>query len=410
MKLMPKSLFGRALLVILGLLLLMELTTALLTRIYINGVVAERTAEIVVRLRDQKPDTKLVPPSLSRRLDNYMVRKLAQSLQSRFGPQAQAHLLLDPVLTLWMYIPEGKTGQWLTLPIDELERQLGYFLLILALSLCFYALVAAAIFSRRINRPLRQLAHAAAHLAKGESVLPLNFNQAHEFKMLGDAFDRMSEDIQKLEEDRRLLLAGVSHDLRTPLARLRLSTSLLEGEAEKNLLEGMNRDIEDMDAIIHQFLAFAEDGRNEQIENRTVAEFINEILEPYRSHIKKLEIQTGPSIRLLVRPLSFKRMLTNLLENAQKYGGGEIVVVLAIQEGQLIIRIMDRGPGIAGKNIDRMLEPFQRGHHDKQLKPGTGLGLATALRMAKQHGGQLTLHNRRHGGLEARLQFPIAVD
>jgi len=393
--------------VIVSLLLLMELTTAVLTRVYINGVVAERTAEIVVRLYGQRRLSKLEPPVSSRHFDNYIVRRLTQSLQNRFGPRAKAYLFLDPVLTLWMYIPDGNSGQWLALPMDELERQLGYFLLILALSLLFYALAAAAIFSRRINRPLKRLTHAAHHLAKGESVLPLNFDHTHEFKMLGDAFDSMSEDIQKLEDDRRLLLAGVSHDLRTPLARLRLSTSLLEENGDKTILDGMNRDIEGMDAIIHQFLAFAQNGSNEQIEIQSITALVKEAIEPYRSCVKKLELQIRASIKLPVRPLSFKRMLTNLLENAQKYSNGEIFIALVIQNRQLTIRIMDRGPGIPEKSIVRMLEPFQRGDHDKQLLPGTGLGLPTALRLAKQHNGKLTLHNRRHGGLEARLQFPI---
>ncbi len=409
MKLLPRSLFGRALLVIVGLLLLMELTTAVLTRIYINGVVAERMAEVDVRLHNQRYSSNLAPPTNSRKFDNYIVQRLTQSMRKRFGQRAVAHLYLDPVSTLWMYIPDGDTGQWVTLPIDELERQLGYFLLILSLSLLFYAIVAAAIFSRRINKPLQQLTHAAHHLARNESVLPLNFNHRHEFKMLGDAFDRMSEDIQKLEDDRRLLLAGVSHDLRTPLARLRLGTSLMEGDFDQAILDGMNRDIEDMDGIINQFLAFAHDGSNEQTEVRQVAELLKNVIEPYRGSIKKLEIQIENSLNITVRPLSFKRMLTNLLENAQKYGNGEIGLAVTTQSQQLVIRIMDRGPGIPAKDMTRMLEPFQRGDSDKHNISGTGLGLPTALRLAKQHGGLLTLHNRRHGGLEARLQFPLAT-
>ncbi len=394
-------------LVIVVLLLLMELTTAILTRIYINGVIAERTAEIVVRLQSKKNNDRLKPPTNARSFDNFMVRTLTRTLRDRFGQRAQARLLLDPVLTLWMYLPDGDSGQWVTLPIDRLQRQLGYFLLIVALSLLFYAILAAAIFSRHINRPLKQLTHAARHLARSESVLPLNFTHSDEFKMLGDAFDHMSEDIQKLEEDRRLMLAGVSHDLRTPLARLRLSTSLLEGDFDKTILDGMNRDIEDMDAIIQQFLAFTQDSSNEQTEILPITELVTAAIEPYRSNIKKLEIQVQKSLSMAARPLSFKRMLTNVLENAQKYGNGEIVIILATQNQELVIRIMDRGPGIPTKDVARMLEPFQRGDRDKQHKPGTGLGLPTALRLAKQHGGTLSLHNRRHGGLEVRLQFPL---
>ncbi|HSX71460.1 MAG TPA: ATP-binding protein, partial [Pseudomonas sp.] len=224
------------------------------------------------------------------------------------------------------------------------------------------------------------------------------------------AFNQMAEDIEQGARERELMLAGVSHDLRTPLTRLRLSLEMLGGDAE--MTEDMIRDIEHMDTILDQFLAFIRDGRDERSELCDLGELVREVVAPYNQHSEQVRLYLEQLPAFPLRRVSIKRLLVNLLENALRYGGQSVEVVtnLAGDESApyVVLSVLDRGPGIAASEMGEIFNPFIRGDRARGGK-GTGLGLAIVKRIAALHGGSVELRNRSGGGLEARICLPLGL-
>ena len=201
-----------------------------------------------------------------------------------------------------------------------------------------------------------------------------------------------------------------SHDLRTPLTRLRLSLELLDNDNE--LTRDMVRDIEDMNAILDQFLAFIRDGSDEPMEACDLNELIRAVVAPYsqQGHAIRLCLEPMPIIAL--RRVSMKRMLVNLLENALRYGEQGIEVAASVvdseQTSYIALSVLDRGAGLDPNDLQNIFNPFIRGDQARGGQ-GAGLGLAIVKRIAAQHGGSVQLHNRAGGGLEAMVCLPIAA-
>src|SRR5690606_31668600 len=212
-----------------------------------------------------------------------------------------------------------------------------------------------------------------------------------------------------LFRSRALLLAGVSHDLRTPLTRMRLSTELM-ADVEPELTEGMIRDIEDMDAILDQFMAYIRDGSAEPIEPCDLNELISEVVAPLNMTEQRVALYLQPLPELALRRLSVKRMLTNLVENALNYGVEGVEVTSHLERSSIqpcvVVSVLDRGPGVDQSKGQDLFTPFIRGDRARSTK-GTGLGLAIVKRIADGHGIRVQLLNRTGGGTEARLSFPV---
>jgi two-component system osmolarity sensor histidine kinase EnvZ len=270
------------------------------------------------------------------------------------------------------------------------------------------SLVGATLIISRINRPLRTLAAAATQIGRREPVAPLPERGPSEIRSLARAFNQMAEDLSRRDTDRALLLAGVSHDLRTPLARLRLGLELV-GEADAKLKADMVQDIEDMDAAIGQFLDFA---RDESAEPPAVGTDLNEIVRqaaarrtPPGHAPPQLELARLPGLAL--RPLALERLVGNLIENAVRHGGGEVTIRTWVDGSQVMLSVLDRGPGIPAGEVQRLMQPFTRLDVARGT-PGAGLGLAIVDRIARLHGGSVALVPRPEGGAEARIALPVS--
>lgn len=217
----------------------------------------------------------------------------------------------------------------------------------------------------------------------------------------------MADELEQAARERELMLAGVSHDLRTPLTRLRLSLELMSSDAE--LAEEMIRDVEDMDAILDQFIAFIRDGRDEPLERLDLAALIREVVAPYNQHGERVRLclQVLPS-----QPAPIKRLLTSLIENALRYGGDAVEVAASLGGEEtapyLVLSVLDRGQGIDPAELASIFNPFIRGDRARGGR-GTGLGLAIVRRIAALHGGSVDLRNREGGGLEARVCLPLGL-
>lgn len=294
---------------------------------------------------------------------------------------------------------------WVVLPRERLERPfpwqwLGWTALALLLSL-----IGAWLIVSRINRPLKALAAAASDIGKGKTPAPLPETGPVEIQTLARSFNQMSQDLARLDADRALILAGVSHDLRTPLARLRLSTEM--SASDETIKQGMIADIGEMDAIIGQFLDFARTQGEEQREPTDVAALARELVEQHvrLGHAVQTRIEPVPAQAL--RRMGIKRLISNLLDNALAYGGTEVCLAVRSEGDKLILEVLDRGPGIPPQEAERLKQPFTRLEQARSGKGGSGLGLAIVDRIARHHGGSLELLAREGGGLIARVSLPL---
>ena len=246
---------------------------------------------------------------------------LSQPVVSRFREEVQERLR-EPVTVrledsrqpvLWVSAPSFQK-QWLRVPMEFFRDYDRYLLLGWGGTVPLLAIIGGLLIARGLNLPLRRLARVALKVGRGEAVPVLNTSIGpEEIQAVNAAFNRMTSDLQHAQRDRALLLAGVSHDLRTPLTRLRLSADFMQDE---ELAKGIIEDIEDMDAILDQFISFIRDGADEQPDLENLNELIQEVAGKYPTEQTRFELQDLP--RLMLKRLTVKRMLANLIGNALK--------------------------------------------------------------------------------------------
>lgn len=336
----------------------------------------------------------------------------SEQMRSELGEDTRVQIRAQNPPSLWVNAP-SLGPDWIRVPLypHPLRGQRVWNLVAWFLGIGFLSTGAAWIFVSQLSAPLKRLVIAARLFGQGRSVrLPVDVDTASEMAEVYRAFNQMTDDVEQAGRERELMLAGVSHDLRTPLTRLRLSLELLDNDNE--LTSDMVRDIEDMNAILDQFLAFIRDGRDEPMETCDLSELIYSVVAPFnqQGHEIRVCLEVMPS--LLLRRVSIKRMLVNLLENALRYGGQGVEVAASVvhdtDAAYVAISVLDRGEGVDPEDLQRMFNPFIRGDQARGGQ-GTGLGLAIVQRIAAQHGGNVELRNRAGGGLKATVCLPITV-
>ena len=339
--------------------------------------------------------------------DRPYLRLFAAELQRRLGDETRVLQSADTAAHAWVNFEIDDVEYWVRLPRERIERTnqwrwLGWGALVLLLS------VAGAYFIvTRIDRPLRELTRAAAAIGRGRIPEPVAETGPSEIRALSRAFNQMAADLKRLDEDRALLLAGVSHDLRTPLARIRLGLEMVGGKGDAALMEGLQQDIADIDAVISQFLDFARIGSETGAAAEcNLDELIDGVVARYRQQGRAVSARRGEVPPLALRALPMQRLLTNLIDNALRHGSAEVEVATALEGDRVRLSVLDRGPGIPPEEAERMLQPFTRLNAARSTS-GSGLGLAIVDRIAKMHGGSVQLLARDGGGLEARVELPL---
>lgn len=334
-----------------------------------------------------------------------------RQMQAELGEDTEVRLRVHSPPALWVRAP-SLGDDWLKVPLyphplrgQKIWNVLGWFLAIGLLSTA-----SAWIFVRQLNQPLKRLVFAARQLGQGRSVrLPIS-DTPSEMTEVYRAFNQMAEDVEQAGRERELMLAGVSHDLRTPLTRLRLSLSMLPSESD--LTDDMVRDIEDMDAILDQFLAFIRDGRDEPVEEVDLCDLVREVVAPFNQPEQQVRLCLEPIPPFPLRRVSIKRLLNNLIGNALHHAGKDVEVTACVSGDAnapyVVLSVMDRGTGIDPGELEAIFNPFIRGDRARGGK-GTGLGLAIVRRIAAQHGGNVELRNRSGGGIEARVRLPLGL-
>lgn len=331
--------------------------------------------------------------------------------QAQLGPHARFGLAMNGQSGFWISFRIEDADQsgdgddyWLMLPRERAERNMTWQWLGWGAVALVLALAAAWLLVSRINRPLKAMAKAARAVGRGERPPPLDENGAEEVRLLARAMNQMNADLERLEAERAQVLAGISHDLRTPLARLRLAVEM--GVEDDGLQQGMSDDIGQMDGIIGQFLDYARGEEQEAQESLDAGELLRSVAGRYAARGQALAVDIEPLPALPLRPRALERAVINLIDNALKYGGSEVTLGARAEAGGVVLEVRDRGPGIPAAEVERLKRPFTRLELARSDTTGTGLGLAIVERIARLHGGRLELLPREGGGLIARLTLP----
>lgn len=335
------------------------------------------------------------------------INMVAEKIRQRLGVETIITVNHYGVQGLWVSFNIGQDDFWVVIPRIHVERPfpwqwLGWGALVLILSLAGGYLLAA-----RINRPLSLLVNAADKLRNGERPDKLPEDSVTELREVSSTFNKMADSLAELDAERTLILAGVSHDIRTPLARLRLAVEMLPDDGCASLKSGMIEDIADMNNIIHQFLDFVRGVEGEPTQMIDINTLLQAMHDRQSRAGRDLVVQLAPTYFVPIKPLAMQRLLDNLVGNAYAYGRGEVRVASKIMADHIVISVFDNGPGIPETHVEKLLRPFERLDTARSNAGGSGLGLAIADRIAKLHKGKLELINRPEGGLEARLSIPI---
>jgi len=320
-------------------------------------------------------------------------------------PQRSLAVVELPQPMLWIAAEHAADG-WVGVPLLSLRGPLRVSTVLTLLSALLLVFGAAAWYVRSLVEPLHQLVEAAPGLFAGAPAPALPGHVASEIAELAGALDRAAADTRAAAEERQLLLAGLSHDMRAPLARLALALELLDG-GDPAIRAGMAADVGEIDAIIEQFIAFVRDGRDEPGRQVDLGALIDEALAAQASAGRTWQRTGTIPASLYAKPLALRRALDNLLENAVRHGVMPFEIELHALPDGAVIDVRDRGPGVATEALAELGRPFYRADRARTT-PGSGLGLATAARIAAWHGGALELRNRDGGGFEAKLRLRAA--
>jgi two-component system osmolarity sensor histidine kinase EnvZ len=334
---------------------------------------------------------------------------LSRSMSAQLNGSARVRITQTGPLVYWIEAPQAP-GYWVKIPLSGYQENNLEFLTFYLSSIGFLSVLGGWLFARHLNRPLKALQQAAVKVGKGDFSTKLEEEGSTEVIEVTRAFNQMSRGIAALENDRRLLMAGVSHDLRTPLTRIRLATEMMSDQDEY-LREGIIYDIEDMNGIIDQFIEYLRHHKREELSCEDINALVGEVVNCELKHQRSITFKSNPSIESIpLSSVAIKRVVTNMIENAIRYSDGDIEVLSYYNSNKkyVVIAVNDNGPGIPESELESVFEPFKQGDAARGSE-GSGLGLAIIKRIVDMHDGKVKLENRPEGGLSSQIYLPIKI-
>jgi len=329
-----------------------------------------------------------------------LLERVATHVRATLGGATRFAYERDGMEGFWVSFFIDEDEFWVMLPQERFDPDIGLGWLGWGAALLALALLGASLIAATLSRPLRALAGAAHRVGHGETPAPLAETGPRELATVSSAFNRMARDLEALERERAMVLAGISHDVRTPLSRLRLALEMSGADAAA--AQGMSADIDEMDQVIGQFLEFAR-GDTEVRENLDPGALLREVGEHYAKLGKDVKVAPAQIPPFAFARMALRRAITNLIDNALRYAGGPVEVEARREGANVVIEVLDRGAGIPEAEAERLKQPFTRLEPARSGRGGAGLGLAIVERVARAHGGRLELAPRPGGGLAARL-------
>jgi len=320
----------------------------------------------------------------------------------------------------------GIPGLWVSFAIDQDEfwvviptpgdrpfpwHWIGWGIIVAGLSI-----IGAYATATRINKPLNLLINATEQLKKGTFPEKLPLDSVTEFRTMSQTFNEMAESLSKVDQERKVLLAGVSHDIRTPLTRLRIAIEMLPEKIASKLKKSMEEDIFEIDNILNQFIDYVRGFNQEATVTTNLNEFFSHMKNQHQILNRNIVLVSNLKIPIFydIKPISFRRLFDNLINNAFSYSTGEVVITIRKHKENISISVLDDGPGIPPDHIQRLLKPFERfdviSINKKQIannREGCGLGLAIVDKITEAHNGKLVISNRAKKGLEVKIILPL---
>jgi two-component system osmolarity sensor histidine kinase EnvZ len=343
--------------------------------------------------------------------DDELGERITQELQARLGANTVVAGTVNGQKGLWVGFTIDGDAYWLLTDPSKVGPSRGSTWVIWLIIAAILSLAGAAFIARLINRPLKQLSFAASRMRDGDFDASLLDEKVatSEIREVNIGFNRMAEQLSKIEQDRVIMLAGISHDLRTPLARLRLETEM--SVADKDAREHMAADITQLDAIIDKFLDYArpEPARLEPVSLNAVIEAAVYAVADYDD--MRVTVTVPDNLAVLADEVELSRVISNLLENARRYGktaetGVAVVDIAAkVRDQWVLLRVRDHGMGVAPDTLPKLTRPFFRGDAARTAATGAGLGLAIVEKTVQRMGGVFGLTNTGSGGLAAHIKL-----
>lgn len=338
---------------------------------------------------------------------------IARDVQRRLGTDTVIAASVNEIPAMWISFKIDEDDYWVAIEQDRIDTATGLQLFSWGTFALALSLIGAAFITALVNRPFARLAHAARAIGEGHRPDPLPERGMGEAAEANRSFNQMVQELERLEADRALMLAGISHDLRTPLARLRLETEM--SPSEESVKRDMISDIEQMDEIIGRFLDYARPA-SRTMQSLDLSDIARETVSAFEGR-EDLSLSTdlADGAPVLAERTDLKRLLTNLIENARKYGRdaqtdiADVHISTRVIGERVEMRVRDTGPGIPEDQLGLVFRPFYRVDTARTKADGTGLGMAIVQRIASRYKGLATLRNVRPGtGLEIIVSFPLA--
>jgi len=363
-----------------------------------------------VTIRPREPQDTFEPFD-----DDYLSRHIEQQILTRLGPGTVVASKVNNQEGLWVGFSIDKDLYWLQTERNRFDEPAGRTWLVWLLTAAALSLTGAAFIARLINRPLKDLSFAASRVREGDfeaSTLDESVN-TREIRAVNVGFNRMTKKLAKIEQDRAVMLAGISHDLRTPLARLRLETEL--SVADEQAKQDMISDIAQLDAIVGKFLDYARPG-SLGLTAVSLNDTVEHCLTPLRKRTDMhFKVALQEHLIVLADAVELQRVLGNLLENAARYGKSvdtgvaEVDISARYHDAKVILRVRDHGMGVPPEQLKQLTTPFFRGEAARTEASSTGLGLAIVEQTIARMGGSFELTLASSGGLCANILLQRAT-
>jgi two-component system osmolarity sensor histidine kinase EnvZ len=366
-----------------------------------------------IRILPLEPTDTVEPPPATP-----LMPEIAAIVREKLGKDTRFSRRVNDMPGFWVSFDIDDDKYWLMLERERLAvvtrvQWLGWATVVGVLSL-----LGAALISSLINRPLARLTTAARAIAQGLRPTPLPEKGSKEIIEANRSFNQMVEDLAQVEKDRAVILAGISHDLRTPLARMQLEVEM--AHLPQDAREGMQSDIAQMDAIIGQFLDYARPTEAASFVAIDLSGMLHDCArEAGRMPNVVVSTEIDPDVHVTGNETDLRRVINNILENARRYGktpGSEITQVdiacrvKSTGHGRrAVVEIADHGVGVPPDQVNQLLKPFTRLDTARGQANGAGLGLAIVERVVSRHNAELDVRNRDQGGLLVRIALPLAT-
>ncbi len=331
---------------------------------------------------------------------------LARQLQRRLPAGSEVRLEAGTTPRVFVHLPHR--DKWIAMPLlwvhapPTVSAMVPGVMVVLAIAIAF-SLFAAW----QLQRPVRALVEAAGALARRRYVAPLKERGPYELRQLTDQFNRMAADLSAADDERNTMLAGIAHDLKTPLSRLRLRAEML---ADPKAGAGIERDVASMSAIVEQFLAYAQSGDGEA-RDVTVDRHLRGLVQPFTEQGRHVALDLRAGDRFRLKPTHLERIVVNLLDNAFAYGAEPVRLATAADERGFTLTVEDHGAGIPPDAVDRVMRPFVRLDPARGGNAHCGLGLAIVDRLVRHLGGDLSVGqadaDAANPGFRVTMRFPM---